>query len=282
MAQLQLHRQQERTGILTLRLLFSPRRHMILAGCEGEKMKSRILAIVFVAMIVFVSPAHALLVSNSDAWQYTNISSYSASTIHPQSGALNMFGASSGSAEITNTVFNDSSAQGFWHTVQWTLASAITLGSFNLVASHDGTNYNPNDPYTNGYRDQNFRGFGAFELEYKDVANNWQTLYSLNNIGTTAVLGDGNVHPVYGGGANYPSLWVYELNDNVTPTTAATWRISFEQYGPANFHASGPRIVELDGYVYEGNADPVPGPATLLLLGSGLFGLVGLRRKFKK
>jgi hypothetical protein len=242
-------------------------------------MKSQISPIIFVFIMIFVSSAHANLISNSDAWQYTNISAISAPTIHNDSNALNMFGYYSSNTEHTNTVFNDSSTQGYWHRVEWTLNSAITLGSFNLVASHDGTNYNPNDPYTNGYRDQNYRGFGAFELEYKDAANNWQVLYSLNNIGTTAVLGDGTQHPVYGGGANYTSLWVYELYANVTPTTAATWRASFQQYGPANYHASGPRILELDGYEV---TNTVPEPITMLLLGLGLFGLVGIRRKFQK
>jgi hypothetical protein len=240
----------------------------------------RILTIVFVAAIVFVSPAHALLISNGDAWQYTNISTFSASTIHPASYALNMFGASGGYAEVTNTVFNDSSAQGYWHTVQWTLSSPITLGSFNLVAAHDGTNYNPSDPYTDGYRDQNYRGFGAFKLEYKDASDNWQILYSLDSIGTTAVLGDGETHPVYGGGADYPSLWIYELYAIVTPTSADTWRASFQQFGIANYHASGPRILELDGYVYEGST--VPEPATMLLLGFGLLGLAGVRRRMSK
>ncbi len=235
-------------------------------------MKS-ILALVFVAMVVFVSPAHALTVSSSDAWQYTNISSVSTGTIHPQSNVSNMFGASLGSADIGSTVFNDFSDQGYWHMVQWTLNSPITLGSFNLVAAHDGTG----PPY---YRDQNYRGFGAFTLEYKDVANTWQTLYSLNNIGTTAVLGDNATHPVYGGGANYPSLSVYELYVNVTPTTAATWRVSFQQYGPMNYHASGPRILEFDGYVYEGgNTNPVPEPSTFLLVGAGVAGVFLLRKK---
>ena len=235
----------------------------------------RLQSIVLLGMIVFASPARALPMSAVDAWQYTNISAFSASTIHPQSYALNMFGATGGSADIGSTVFNDTSAKGTWHTVAWTLASPITLGSFNLVAAHDGTTA------PSYYRDQNFRGFDAFKLEYLDAANSWQTLYSLTNIGTTAVLGDGQTHPVYGGGATYTNLWNYELNAIVTPTTAATWRASFEQYGVANYHASGPRILELDGYVYQGGST-VPEPSTIILLAAGLLSLVGLGRYPKR
>lgn len=245
-------------------------------------MKKRLIAGLAIGITIFgISSANALLISSTDAWQYTEISSISAPTINWQSNAKNMFGAAMGSAEITNTVFDDNSPQGFWHTVEWTLNSAITLGNFNLVASHDGTNYNPNDWYTNGYRDQNYRGFGAFKLEYKDSSNNWQVLFSQNIIGTTVVLGDGQTHPVYGGGVNYPSIWMYELNATVTPTNAATWRASFQQYGAMNYHASGPRILELDGYVYNGGT-PVPEPTTILLFGTGLAGLAGIARRKKK
>ena len=137
---------------------------------EG-KMKRHILSIVFLAaMIIFVSPAHALLVSNSDAWEYTNISSITAGTIHVRSNANNMFGPilllqitftpylTTNKAEVTGTRSN-----GPWMML-------ITLGSFNMVAAHDGGQ----SPW---YHDQDNRGISAFKLEYEDASNVWQTLF---------------------------------------------------------------------------------------------------------
>jgi hypothetical protein len=231
----------------------------------------RTLSAAFAAMATLASPAHALLISNSDAWQHTNIASIAAPTLHPASSARDMFGGSFAPSEPGNTVFNDNSAQGTLHIVQWTLVAPITLGSINLVAAHDGT----------PERDQTFRGFGAFTLRYLDAANVWQTLLSVAGIGTTAVFPDGSTHPVYGGGPNYPNIAIYEYFSNVAPTTAATWEISFQQFGPANGHSSGPRIVELDGYVHQ-NGTPVPEPTTVVLLGAGLLGLAGIRRATKR
>lgn len=229
-----------------------------------------IVSITFFCM----SQANAMLTSDIDAWQYINISSISSSTIHYNSDSRNMFGYIGGYADTISTVFNDDSSIGTWHQVEWTLNSEITLGSFNLVAAHDGTGA----PY---YRDQNYRGFGAFKLEYKDSADNWNVLYSKDHIGTTVTLSDGLEHYVYGGGATYKNLWNYEIYDTVTPATATTWRISFQQFGEANGHASGPRIVELDGYIYEGGGTPVPEPATMILFGAGIAGLVAVRRRKK-
>ena len=249
----------------------------LMAGLVGMKKRLSFLGIIVLLSFSFTPSSYALVMSDADVWQYTNISSISSSSVHPDSNASNMFGYYSTNTEHTNTVFNDYSAQGYWHQVEWTLNTPTTLGSFNLVASHDGTGA----PY---YRDQNYRGMRAFKLEYKDSADIWQTLYLNNGIGgITALLGDGQNHPVYGGGVNYTALWYLELFVDVAPTTAQTWRASFEQFGPANYHASGPRILELDGYAYTGpGPGSVPEPATLLLLGFGLVAMVGIRRKMKR
>lgn len=41
-------------------------------------------------------------------------------------------------------------------------------------------------------------------------------------------------------------------------------------------------LAEVQVFGADGNSSPVPEPATMLLLGSGLLGLAGMRRKFKK
>ena len=247
-------------------MVLSPSDQRKVMGVNGMK-KIGVLALLTV--MVFVVPAHALLMSNTDAWQYNNISTIAAPSLHRDSNALNMFGYSSSNTESVNTIFGDTYSKGYSHTVTWTTNAPVTIGSFNLVAGHDfgGTEY----------RDQNYRGFSAFRLEYLDASNNWLVLYSVSGIGTTAVLGDEKSHPVYGGGANYPGLSEYELYATIAPTTAQTWRISFDQFGEPNGHASGPRIKELDGFTFQ----PVPEPTTMLLLGFGLIGLAGVRR-FRK
>jgi hypothetical protein len=53
----------------------------------------------------------------------------------------------------------------------------------------------------------------------------------------------------------------------------ATWDISGENYNFAITYTSG---------VWISTPGPVPVPGAVWLLGSGLFGLVGLRKKFKK
>lgn len=71
------------------------------------------------------------------------------------------------------------------------------------------------------------------------------------------------------------------------------WFIAIENDGDAEINFSGIDFSSLDGFVNGVsinslshytlfNTSPVPEPATMLLLGSGLVGIAGLRRKLKK
>jgi hypothetical protein len=46
--------------------------------------------------------------------------------------------------------------------------------------------------------------------------------------------------------------------------------------------ASGKMQIEFAPFSHDAQSNGVPEPATLLLLGSGLLGLIGFKRKFKK
>jgi len=209
------------------------------------------------------APAQALLMSNTDAWEYTNINATSFSGIYYRSLATNMFGAAGGSTDIGATLFNDWQPVNTWHWISWQLNAPVTLGSFNLVAAHDG-----------GTRNINYRGFTGFRLDYYDTATSvWQTLFSLPDT-------DPDNDNLYGGGTNYTGQNYLELYQTVTPTTASLWRAWFQQPSSRpDGNASGPRILELDGYVYTPGNNTVPEPATLALLGMGLGGMALRRRR---
>jgi hypothetical protein len=176
-----------------------------------------------------------------------------------------MFGGYySGSAEPISTLFADYEPEGTTHWVEWQTADIITLRSFNLVAGHD-------DIYQ---RDINYRGFTDFRLfAWDNTSSNWSEIY------TYQTDTDGNGY--YDGGPTYTNYNMLELTVNLaSPVVAQHFRAEFDQAGgPGN--ASGPRILELDGYDTYFGATPVPEPASMLLFGSGLAGLFGTRLRRK-
>ena len=127
----------------------------------------------------------------------------------------------------------------------------------------------------------NRRAFDHFEL-LAYVGGDWQTIHEQDFAAST-----GNPYG-YGGSPTYSpdTNWLELEVDLLKSVDAQYFRSEFRQASWTHSTAIGPRVWELDGYdtFLDGSTgtNPVPVPATMLLLGSGLIGLVGFRRKFKK
>jgi hypothetical protein len=208
-----------------------------------------------------VGGAHALTPSASDLWDVSQGATVTGTsgvvTGACASNAGNMFGGNIGGPSClpdvgVNAVFQDFQAAGFLHWVEWRTAAPVTLGSFNLVASHDSGFDGFNQ------RNINYRGFRTFRLYSGDGAGNWTLLYTYT--------ADPDSDLDYGGGPNFPAQNLLELTASVTPTVAQYFRAEFVQYGtgspPSAYgDAQGPRIHELDGYapqVVPVTAQPIP------------------------
>ncbi|GEM_PF-1240990 len=248
-------------------------------------MKNPIIFVVVTIMFIFVcaDSSLALPTSTTDLWDISQ-----GSTVTGDSGVLyyrdnykssinNMFGAyDTSTTEHYNTIFKDyippgnygaSVSEGYVHWVEWQTSLEMTLRSFNLVASHDGSP-----------RDIRYRGFTDFYL-YVGIESIWTEIYHYQ---TDA---DGNLH--YDGGETYTAAHSLELAIDVAPVTSQYFRAEFIQAPVLAANAAGSRVIELDGYdtFLDGSTspgpDPIPEPATIFLLGSGLAGLLFYRRKRK-
>jgi hypothetical protein len=204
--------------------------------------------------------AAALPISATDLWNGTTVTTSSA--VHGDSNINDMFGAALSPSEATNTVFVDGQAQGTVHFVEWQTAGDVTLRSFVLNAQHDGPA---------GDRDANFRGFSTFRL-FADDGSGFEEIFAYNPGNPY----DTSIAPVNGIAENI-GYGFLSLGVNIAPVTADRFRADFVQFGPANGHAAGPRIGELDGFstfltgaTIPAEPDPVPEPHSLGLLALGL------------
>lgn len=214
--------------------------------------------------------ASALTVSSTDLWQGATVTTHSG--VHSDSKINDMFGAVTAPSEPGNTVFKDGFPTATLHSVEWTVAAAVTLRSFVLFALHDGSP-----------RDANYRGISSFKLfAYNDSTNSFESLFQYS----PANPYKNSVAPLNGivesNGYNLLALGV-----NLLPVTASKFRAEFVQFGLVDPSASGPRIIELDGFsTYLSQAtvpSEVPLPAALPLFASGLgvMGLLAWRRRRK-
>jgi hypothetical protein len=203
------------------------------------------------------------LASSTDAWNINPTTAYSNQVIsssatwfgstNPDSdfGSNRMFG-SWGSGDGSNHTIFAETASPETKVVTWSTSQAITLYGVNLFASLDSNSGNP------------VRAISNFSLYYSpDGGTSWVAIIDGFNTGVTA-----------GGNYGAYSLYITDLAQGMAvnfafdPVTAKYFKAVFGEYD-----AYGARVNELDAIT-----TPVPIPAAVWLLGSGLVGLLGLRR----
>lgn len=232
-----------------------------------------ITAAAFFLMVLLI-PAYslALPMSSSDLWDVSNgvvVDQHSGTITH--SDIRDMFGGNFSGIEGGNTLFRDYVSEGTLHYVQWHTPADITLRSFNLVAANEGMHR---------------RAFSKFELFWSETGalGSWTSIFSMDFPipgGDLVNIGGTMMEAGYGGGDNYPASHTLELEGDLSsPVTAQYFRAEFIQSSTVS-NAAGPRIRELDGYDTYINAPAVPVPAAVWLLGTGMLGLFGLRRRMK-
>lgn len=230
-------------------------------GSEGPGF----LRFVVFGLLLLGSSAHVqanlLAVTTDDLWDISQGNVVTAHTgVRFGSDITNMFGGTAGSVEPGNTLFRDGVPTGTVHAVEWQTAAVITLRSFVLFAAHDEP---PRDATARGFSRFTLYAFNAMTSAFDIVLFE---LFPSNPYGDTPAPSGALIET----NLNNNQL---RLAANVTPTTTDRFRAEFVQFGFFASNASGPRVMELDGFdtFHAALATvPVPEPTSLGLLASGL------------
>ncbi len=165
--------------------------------------------------------------------------------------------------EVKSIVFADHQPKDTIHAIDWKTAAPIRLESFRVFAWHN-VSRSLNDPCT--YPDARVRGFKVFRLFAKNSGGQWEQIYELDPL----VNGHYRIsNPEYQGILNFDrpiNIKPFLHEGTVTPVTAQEWRAEFVQGGDPDDttqcttwrNATGPRVVELDGFGEVAPPEPEP------------------------
>lgn len=235
---------------------------------------SVLAAFVSVLFLAAAGTASAYTESSTDLWNYQNISnlSYSvdaAPTGSPEWGVdaipntwqyYNMFGTTNpnneGSPSSVTLLSDMYGVAGTVHTLTWTLKDVVTVGSFGLIAAHDG-----------GGRNVSYRGISAFKLYSSTDGTNWGSpVYAYSVTGS-----------YYNPPLSNADYNILDLNVDIGSISSKYWKAEFyESLNPAQY-AQGGRIIELDGFAP--TAVPEPVSTALFILGGATLAARRLRGK---
>lgn len=233
---------------------------------KGRLFFCAILLLLFLGLSPSIGFAWVVQPSASDLWDVhyssnpiqilehtpTYTSGYSGGTVTYSVEA--MFGAVTNQTypdAQTNTIFADGKPAGFTDYVVWRTPLPIHLTGFRLYSEIDSD--------------------GTVKPAVRQIIN-FRLFYSTDGTSWTGIE-DRNTQELYN------SRFLEYAKDGLD-FTASYFKAEFVRAAdvevfPGRYGGGGPRVVELDGF-----GTVVPIPAAAWLLGSGLLGLVALRRRF--
>jgi hypothetical protein len=224
----------------------------------------KILSVAFVSFGIAGTAAHADTLAD---WSFESTLPSSAGPYSPEVGAGSIQGNHASAMTVYSSPAGNGSSHSYsstnWASGDYYQFSVSTLGSDDIALSFDQASSNT------GPRD--------FELSYSTNG------VTFTNFASYQVLANASPNPVWNGST---SSSLYTITENLSSIASLDnqgtvyFRLTDTDSVSANGGAVGTAGTDrLDNVLVSGAVAPVPLPTTALLLGGGLIGLMGTRRR---